>query len=650
MDIEEIKRKEESDLVQQIQRSESSGEVVSTILKTDEKVIARVTDGIYRQPGSAIRELISNAYDADATRVVIKTDAPRFDTISIEDNGVGMSPEVISHMLLHIGGSAKRQNIGKKLGVTNTEDQSISPSGRKLIGKIGIGLFSVAQLTHNFQIVTKTKGDNFRTVATVALKQFSDEATIETDENDIYESGKVNIWRELATDVDAQGTTIILTNIKPGARDTLQSREFWTILDHNNNVLDGNEKQTVIPPKYNIGRIDLSNKELLQETDGKLSNLPWGSDDTPEVAFQKFVQCVFDEAKHSLNPKLETIFDYYLQMVWQISLSIPLKYVDGHLFDKEISDWAEWFEISNTPKGSAKQIQASSDTTVRSKLGLTEGQKGDTFDVFFDYLKLFRPIRYTDPPVTNNAIKNPLIFIGKCTENFDSYPIALTTGPLEFEAYLYWNAKIVPTEHQGSLIRINGASGTLFDPNFMKYQVAELTRLRQITCEIFVHQGFESSLNIDRESFNYSHPHAVYLARWLHSALRQLATAQKNVASKILQDNRKTQKEGQLSELQEIALDVWQKESNDKFSSPPVIKLDKSSSEQAQISDADVVFARSEIISPERRGTSRAKTEILEQKIIAITQVLISFGVLDSLSKKKQSSLLQAIYKILEKE
>ena len=46
------------------------------VLRTDERVLARVTDGIYRQPGSAIRELMSNAYDADAKRVVIRTRPP----------------------------------------------------------------------------------------------------------------------------------------------------------------------------------------------------------------------------------------------------------------------------------------------------------------------------------------------------------------------------------------------------------------------------------------------------------------------------------------------------------------------------------------------------------------------------------------------
>src|SRR5262245_59864694 len=138
---------DERELVREIRDSHSSDQVVSTRLKTDERVIARVTDGIYRQPGSALRELISNAYDADASRVVLKTDAPRFERISIEDDGHGMTPEALAHLLLHIGGSAKRNELGADLGITAQADPSRSPGGRKLIGKIGIGLFSVSQLT-----------------------------------------------------------------------------------------------------------------------------------------------------------------------------------------------------------------------------------------------------------------------------------------------------------------------------------------------------------------------------------------------------------------------------------------------------------------------------------------------------------------------
>jgi hypothetical protein len=62
---------DEAELVSNILRSEDRNHVVQTIVQTNEQVIARVTDGIYRQPASALRELISNAYDADATRVGI---------------------------------------------------------------------------------------------------------------------------------------------------------------------------------------------------------------------------------------------------------------------------------------------------------------------------------------------------------------------------------------------------------------------------------------------------------------------------------------------------------------------------------------------------------------------------------------------------
>ena len=49
---------DESELVRRIRGSAGGRDIVSTTLKTDERVIARITDGIYRQPGSAFRELI----------------------------------------------------------------------------------------------------------------------------------------------------------------------------------------------------------------------------------------------------------------------------------------------------------------------------------------------------------------------------------------------------------------------------------------------------------------------------------------------------------------------------------------------------------------------------------------------------------------
>ena len=642
---------DELGLVASIRASQGAQDVVQTTLKTDERVIARVTDGIYRQPGSALRELISNAYDADATRVVIKTDAPRFERISVEDDGHGMEPEALAHLLLHIGGSAKRNETGQALGITAANDSMCSPNGRRLIGKIGIGLFSVSQLTHTFQIITKVKGDGHRTVATIALRQYADEELIATESGEKkFESGKVNIWREKAADTEAHGTTIILTSIRPQARDTLRSREIWSAIEQNESQATSEERQAIEPPRFHIGRVDASG-QMLQKTAGQVWALPWEKGDAPADAFRKVVQSVWDEIEHSTpNPQLERIFDYYLRMVWQLSLAVPLPYVEGHLFDMDLDGWADAYMLSNQSKGSAQRLQISAGTPLRNAADLHDpvGLVGK-FDIFFDDLKLFRPIKFKGLPSTNNALKSPLAFIGKCREEFPKLPRELSGGPLAFEAYLFWTPKVAPTEHQGSLIRIHGSSGTLFDPTFMRYQVSELTRLRQITCEIFVSEGLDSALNIDRESFNNAHPHSVYITKWLHSALRQLASAQKRLANEVREQTRDESKEAAVSEIQRVASDLWREETDDPGGNPPSIELSSTGTKSAATGEA-YVYSRSAVVPVRERSRTakaRAQDAIVEEKLKAIAQVLASFGLLDAVPKRKQEKLLKAIFEIL---
>jgi hypothetical protein len=646
--------KDEKLLVKSIRNSQGTDSVVHTLLKTDDRVIARVTDGIYRQPGSAIRELISNAYDADATRVVIKTDAPRFEKISVEDDGHGMTPEVLAHLLMHIGGSAKRHEDGAELGVTSATDPTRSPGNRRLIGKIGIGLFSVSQLTHSFQIITKVKDDDYRTVATVALRQYADEEDQggSDDGDKRFESGKVNIWREKASDTESHGTTIVLTAIRPQARDTLRSREIWSVIEQNETQGDIEERQAIEPPRFHIGRVDSTN-DALADIQGETSSLPWTDEDDPETAFQKLVYSVWEEVgKSTPNPQLEHIFDYYLRMVWQIALAVPLPYVEGHLFDLDLEGHADTFLLSNMPKGIATPVTLPSGTSLRKSLKLKDpAENPGQFDVFFDGLKLSRPVRFTNLPTTNNALKNPIVLIGKCREEFSKVSRALSGGPLAFEAYLFWTPKIAPTEHQGSLIRIHGSSGTLFDPSFMRYQVAEQTRLRQITCEIFVSEGLDSALNIDRESFNSAHPHSVFITKWLHSALRQLATAQKRLAAEIRTQARGESTDAAVSEILRVATHVWQQEADDPAAFPPTIELAEAGEKPSAAAADSYVFSRSAVI-PERERTRTAKTKasnaILEEKLKGIAQVLASFGLLDKVSKRKQEQLLRAIFEILE--
>jgi hypothetical protein len=637
---------DERALIDEIYSKQDTDGVSHTLLQTDRRIIARVTDGIYRQPSSALRELISNAYDADATQVVIKTDAPSFSRISIEDNGLGMSPEALSNMLMHIGGSAKRQEHGKELGITSNSDSIFSPGGRKLIGKIGVGIFSVAQITHNFQIITKTKGDKYRTVALISLRQYTDTLlSTSTADEDKYEAGKVTIWREKASDIETQGTTIILTNIRPQAKETLQSKDLWDAVKKSTENLSGDEPE-IVPPKYHIGNVD-SNGETLLERGGGTNAIPWNTIDNPQQSFKKLVDSVWDEfGKHNRRPKLEYLFDYYLQMVWTLSLAVPLPYVQKHPFDITLDDWSQKYLLSNSPKGAATKIEGDNALSIREMLDLTDGENLLKFDVFVDDLQLFRPVKFEGLPTGGHALSEPLVMIGKCREEFSRFDIELSGGPLDFEAYLFWNPKIAPTEHQGSLIRINGSSGTLFDPSFMRYQVQEITRLSQITCEIFVHEGLDSALNIDRESFNFAHPHAVFITRWLHSALRQLATTQKRIAGGVRKEVRQEAFEQQANEIHQIALKVWKEETEDEYSEPPVVEIQESQEQPIQ-KDADIVLIKSDSKMLGRKVVS-ATSHINNEKLKAITQILASFGVLDKLPQQKQNRLLNAILNILE--
>ena len=114
-------------LADQIRGSVNTREPVTTTLATSQRIIARITDGIYREPWAAFRELVINAYDADATRVIVKTGAPDFDQVIIRDNGNGMSPLAVAYMLRSIGGSSKRTSAGTEYNTVSRDDPDKSP-------------------------------------------------------------------------------------------------------------------------------------------------------------------------------------------------------------------------------------------------------------------------------------------------------------------------------------------------------------------------------------------------------------------------------------------------------------------------------------------------------------------------------------------
>ncbi len=675
---------------QELIKNINMGQLQSAKLETDDKVLARVTDGIYRLPGSAIRELISNAYDADAENVFVDTDVPRFNSMTIRDDGCGMSVDTLVNMIRHIGGSAKRTEKGKSLKVTDIHDNSLSSiKKRKLIGKIGIGLFSVAQLTRDFEIITKQKGNDFYLRAKVRLFNYSDEIPTGNKEGDdrgrSFQTGNVDIWTEKTDNLDAHGTDILLHNIKQSAKDQLRSVDIWgqteneTTPDDESTQEDISDSSKAILPDFHVGYLsnDIDGTETYNGKSHRSSSLPWDESTSNEIKFLKLYNGILNKTKNAVSPKLNLILDNYLNMIWTLGLSIPLQYIERHPFELKRNELPDVFALSNKKKGQAENIYDSiGDLSVGNSLGFISHKRKYDFNVFVDGIKLFRPIKYTELPESKAVVKKPIMFVGKYKPNLSTLEVTESGGDLEFEAYILWSPKVSPRDHNGSLIRIHDSSGIMFDETFMKHQVAEHTIKSQLTAEIFVNKGLDSALNIDRESFNIAHPHYQIVMRWLHSAIRQVVNKYKQI-KKEAQANKNSGFEDAFTEsLSKIVERSYISNFKDPDERASLVLLDDDKiaiDEDVQIYNSiektsdkartgiptnrsDEVFDSfiisesklREVFVPIRRQKTKQKNLISRSE--AILQILDSYNLLNDLTVEKQENLVLDLIEVLSVE
>ncbi|MES1192032.1 MAG: ATP-binding protein [Steroidobacter sp.] len=639
-------------LIQRVNQAGLNGGRVEDILRTDQRVLARITDGIYRQPASALRELIANAYDADATQITIETDAPRFNRMIIRDDGSGMSLDTLAHVLHHIGGSLKRTGQGSKHDVTSASNASWSPGGRKLIGKIGIGLFSVTQLTPHFQIITKIRGSKERLIADIILAPEDLEQALAEQSDDVQlKAGTFGIWRVPAADAESHGTEIVLMDLRPQTKELLRSQARWTALRPSADGAQENWMQTAaVEPAFHIGGLDYSTGNVLEVA----ASLPWKDEDSPMLKFSKLVDGVRAHTAKSPNPELEQVLDNYFKMIWTLSLSLPAPYVDGHPFDLDSSSEIEFFAISNDPKGQASEVALQKGQTIREAAKLKSPTEFEdiNFTITVDGIQLFRPLKYGRATVSTHAMSKDLLFVGSCTPDLSKIPKEYGSGHLSFEAYLYWSPKVVPKDHNGVLVRLRGASGTLFDSSFMGYQVLDNTRLKQLTAEIFVLDGLEGALNIDRESFNYANIHYQFISRWLHGAIRQFTNRLKQISGKLLKERKQRQEQQLDQKLQSLAENAWADIRGQSGDSPPEVFFEDDESRVAQYRASGVpAFIRREVVNADKGSAAgRRLLAVLEPKLKAIALVLEGYGVFENMPYATQEKLISEIGKIISAE
>jgi hypothetical protein len=167
------------------------------------KVIRHISSGIYRTPGGALKELVSNAFDVQATEVDIQTGHPKFAKVVIKDNGDGMTKKIVDRSFELVGASVK-------LSQPELFEGEIP---RPIIGQFGIGMLSVANVTTKVRMLTYPKGESYGLEILLDLSPYFEyETQIKALEE--FQFGSVR-YREIDREGHPKGTIVELLDIQP---------------------------------------------------------------------------------------------------------------------------------------------------------------------------------------------------------------------------------------------------------------------------------------------------------------------------------------------------------------------------------------------------------------------------------------------------
>lgn len=118
------------------------------------RLLLQLGDQLIKNESIALLELAKNAYDADASKVDIRMYAPdslETGVIEIEDDGFGMTSDIVENVWLEPGSSFKQEQY---------EEKRLTPKFKRLpIGEKGIGRFGAHKLGNIIELTTKNASD-----------------------------------------------------------------------------------------------------------------------------------------------------------------------------------------------------------------------------------------------------------------------------------------------------------------------------------------------------------------------------------------------------------------------------------------------------------------------------------------------------------
>lgn len=444
-------------------------------IKLSAKVFGHISQGLYRSPAGAIKELISNAFDADAAHVKIHTDFPKFSTFSCEDDGDGMSVDEFKQMMNRGFGSSTKRSDAEQLS---------RRFHRPLIGRLGIGLLSMAQICSEFKIVSHHKASKKAFEVTIRFPPYTKEELDRAEKNQPggYMIGGAYKFTEVPYKSTNTGVRIYTTALRPTFCRRMQE---------------------------------------LEERFAKKAHL---KKDEPYLSFAEFLKCIYNSRLISLSLTLASDYD---QLLFGLALAAPVPYFEGG--DGNAILKAPFMQqVQKRLKGYRFVVEVDN-LRIAKPLVLPSNREG----VSSNECKLLRgidhPFQLHDGPFEEDVtIKRFPIAVRSQDGQYAVYQLKyfnkMVGGrPLRISGYMFnQTGRLYPREIQGVLIRIKNVAIGSYDNSLMYYPRAEGPRFSMVSMEIFVEQGFEDALNIDRDSFNGLDPHYLRVQAFVHSMMQTI--------------------------------------------------------------------------------------------------------------------------------
>lgn len=164
------------------------------LLRFDPLTVEHLGSNMYSQLPNAVAELVANAYDADATSIVVRVSGTGEDQqILVEDDGHGMSHFDVREKYLRIGRNRR-----------NSDLEGLSESRlRKVSGKKGLGKLALFGIGHRIVVTTTRLGSSESLVVTMDWGDL-----IGTENGDYKPDARV----EYAAEAE-HGTTVMISRL-----------------------------------------------------------------------------------------------------------------------------------------------------------------------------------------------------------------------------------------------------------------------------------------------------------------------------------------------------------------------------------------------------------------------------------------------------